>query len=101
MYEKIIVKLIIDKVEKFIDFKVGVKQGYSMALVLFLFLIMALSETLEDKWTDLGLSKAQFSHKENSPRSTGQLLIHQIGTFLYGTLFDIFCMLYVYYGTFF
>ena len=39
MYNKSIVKLIIGKVEASINFKVGVKQGYSMAPVLFLFLM--------------------------------------------------------------
>ena len=65
MYNKITVKLIIGKVETYIEFKVVVKQGYRMALVLFLFLMIAFSETLEDKWTPLGLSKYQFAHKDN------------------------------------
>ena len=60
MYDKNIVKLIIGKVETSIDFKVGVKQGKNIAPVLFLFLMMAFSETLEDEWTAPGLSKAQF-----------------------------------------
>ena len=41
MYNKRIVKLIVDKVETSIEFKVGVKQGYSMAPVIFLFLMIA------------------------------------------------------------
>ena len=53
MYEKSIVKLIIGKLETSIDFKVGVKQGYSMAPVLFMFLMVAFAETLEDEWTAL------------------------------------------------
>ena len=57
-YKKIRVKVIIGKVETSIDFKLGVKQGDSMAPVLFIFLIMAFSQTLEDEWTALGLSKA-------------------------------------------
>ena len=32
------------------------------------FLIMAFAETLEDEWTALGLSKAQFARTENPPR---------------------------------
>ena len=94
-YEKIIVKIIIGKVETSIDFKVDFKQGDSMAPVLFLFLMMAFSETLEDKWKALELSKAQFARKGNSPRSTGQSVSHQPGTFSSGTLLDILCMLYV------
>ena len=70
MYEKSVVKLIIGKVVTSVEFKVGVKQGDIMAPVLFLFLMMAFAETLEDKWMALGLSKAQFACMDNSPRST-------------------------------
>ena len=56
--------------------------------------MMAFAKTLEDKWTTLGLIKSQFARKDNSPRSTGQLVSHRPVTFTYGTLFDIFCMLY-------
>ena len=49
MYNKTIVNLIIGKVETFMDFKVGVKQGYSIDSVLFIFLMMDLAKTLEDK----------------------------------------------------
>ena len=48
MYNKIIFNIIIGKVETSIDFKVGVKQGDNMAPLLFMFLIMAFVETLED-----------------------------------------------------
>ena len=95
MYNKSIVKLIIDKVETSIELKVGVKQRYSMDPVLFLLLMMAFAETLEDEWTTLGLSKPQFARKDNSPRSTGQLVRHRNGTFLSGIPFDLFCMIYV------
>ena len=68
MCEKIMVKIIIGKVDKFIDFKVGVKQGGSMAQALFLFLILDFAETLEDEWTALGLSKpnlhARITHQD-------------------------------------
>ena len=95
MYNKSIVKLIIINVETSIEFSMGVKQGNSMVLVLFLFLIMAFAKKLEDEWTALGLSKSQFAHKDNSPRSTGQLVSQQPGTFLSGILFDLLCMIYV------
>ena len=93
--KKKITKLIIGKVETFIDFKVGVKKVDRMDPLKFLFWMMAFAKTLEDKWTDLGLSKSQFSCKDNSPISTGQLVIHQPGTFLSGMLFDLFWMLYI------
>ena len=47
MYDKIIVKLTIGKVDTSIDLKVGVKQGDSMDPVLFLFLMVAFAKTLE------------------------------------------------------
>ena len=47
MYENIIVWLKIGKDDTTIPFEVGVKQGNSMAPVLFLFLIMGFAETLE------------------------------------------------------
>ena len=100
MCNKIIAKLIIGNVETSIDFKVVVKQGDSMALVLFMLLMMAFDETLEDEWTALGLIKAQFPRKDNSPRSTGKLVIHQPGTFSSGMILDILCMLYVDDGSF-
>ena len=100
MYNKIIVKIIIVKVETSINFKVGVKQVDSMAPVIFMFLMMAFSKTLEDKWTALGLIKAQFACKDNSPRSTVQLVSHRPGTFSSGIIFDLLCMLYVDDGAF-
>ena len=100
MYDKSKVNINIGNIETAIDFKVGSKQGDRMAPVLFMFLIMVFAETLEDKWTDQGLRKYQFSRKENSLRSTRQLVIHRPRTFTPGTLFDIFCMLYVDDGAF-
>ena len=101
MYDKIVFKLIINKIETSIDFKVSFKQVDRMAPVIFLFLMMAFAKTLEEEWTSLGLSKAQLAQKDNSPRSTVQLVSHQPGTFTCGALFDLFCMLYVDVGTFF
>ena len=46
LYYKRIVKLIIEKVETSIDFNVGFKQVDIMDPVIFLFLMMAFSETL-------------------------------------------------------
>ena len=74
MYYKSIVKLIISKVETFIEFKVGFKQGDSMSPVLFLFLMMAFVKTLEYDWTDLELSRPKLTYKENSPISTGKFI---------------------------
>ena len=70
-----------------------------MSPVLFLFLKMAFNETLNEA-TAMRLSKAKISHRKNSPRLTGQLMSHQPGNFTSGTLFDLFCMIYVYDGEF-
>ena len=72
-----------------------------MVPVIFIFLMMVFAETQEDEWTTLGLSKAQFARKDNSSRSTGQLVSHRPGTFSSGILFDLFYMLYVDGGAFF
>ena len=90
MYAKSIVKLIIGKVDTYIDFKVGFKQGDIMALALFIFLMIYFYKTLKDKWTSLGLIKAQFARKDISPRLTVQLVSHRPGTFLSVMLSDLF-----------
>ena len=90
MYDKMVVKLIIGNIETAIEFKLGVKYGNSMVPVLFMFLIIPFDKTLEERWTDLGLSKDQFSRKYNSPRSTGELVRHRPRTFTSDTLLDLF-----------
>ena len=60
MYKDSRVRLIIGKIDTTIPFKVGVKQGDSMAPVLFLFIIMGFAETLEGEWTRNGLTPLQF-----------------------------------------
>ena len=60
IYKDSVVKLVIGEFETTIEFKVGAKQGDSVAPVLFLFVVMAFSETLEKEWTRNGLSKAKF-----------------------------------------
>ena len=50
MYKNSIVRLKIGKSVTTIPFKVGVKQGNSMAPILFLFLIMGFAETLGKEW---------------------------------------------------
>ena len=101
MYKDSIVKLVIDEFETTVDFKVGVKQGDSVAPVIFLFIVMAFSETLEKEWTLNGLTKSKFSCDNNSPLSDGQLISHQLQSFNRGALFELFCMLYVYERAFF
>ena len=49
-YRKNKVRLIIGKIDTSIPFEVGVKQGGSVAPVLFLFLMMAFAEAIEQEW---------------------------------------------------
>ena len=51
IYEKILVNIIIGKIETSIYFKVGVKQEDIIDPVIFLFLMTEFSKTLEDDWT--------------------------------------------------
>ena len=56
---------------------------------------MAFAETLEKKWTLNGLTKAKFSRNNNSPLSDGQLISYPPQSFNRGSLFELFCMLYI------
>ena len=71
MYKNSVMRLLIGKIDTYIPFKVRVNQGYRMALVLFLSLIMEFSKTLEKEWTRNRPTKATFSRQSNSPLSTG------------------------------
>ena len=87
MYKDIVVKLVIGKFETKIDFKVGVKQGDSVAPVLFLFIVMAFDKTLEKEWTLKGITKAKFSRDNSTPLSDGQLISHKPQSFNRRALF--------------
>ena len=100
MYKDSVVKLVIGEFETTIDFKVGFKQGDSVPPVLFLFIVMAFSETLEKELTLNGITKAKLSRNNNSHLSDGQLISHPPRSFNCGALFELFCMLYVDDGAF-
>ena len=71
MYKDSVVRLEIGKIDTSIPFQVGVKQGDSIAPVLFLFIDMAFAETLEDEWIKHGLQRLTFCRHSNSPQSLG------------------------------
>ena len=100
MYKDSKVRLIIGEIDTTIPFHVGVKQGDSMAPVLFPFILMGFAETLEKEWVRNDLTPLQFRRHDNSPRSMGCITSHRRKSFSEGTLFDIFCMLYVDDGAF-
>ena len=100
MYSNNKVRLIIGKIDTSIPFEVGVKQGDSVAPVLFLFLMMAFAETIEQEWDRHNIKKLEYHRHNNSPHSIGRLTSHPAKTFSQGMLFEIFCMLYVDDGAF-
>ena len=100
MYRNNKVKLIIGKIDTSIPFEVGVKQGDSVAPVLIQFLMMAFVEVIEQEWDKHGIKIIEFKRHSNSPHSAGRVTSHPAKNFSQGTLFDIFCMLYVDDGAF-
>ena len=61
------VRLLIGKTDLSIPFEIGVKQGDSVAPVVFLFVVMAFAETLEKKWVKKDLHMIRFKRQNNSP----------------------------------
>ena len=100
MYADSKVRLILGETDMSIYFEVGVKQGDSVVPVLFLFIMMAFAETLEEEWVKNDLQMIKFKRQSNSPQSAGRITSHQRKSFSHGTLFGIFCMLYVDDGAF-
>ena len=95
MYKDSEVILIIGKLDTSIPFKVGVKQGDIMAPILFLFIIMDFSETVEKEWIKQNLHKIQFCRHDNSPISSDIISSHPRRSFSEGNLFEIFYLLYI------
>ena len=60
MYSNNNVRLIISKIDTSIPFKVGIKQGDSVAPVLFLFLVVAFAETVKAEWDKHSIQKIEF-----------------------------------------
>ena len=100
MYSDSKVRLILGDTDISISFEVGVKQGNSVAPVLFLFIMMAFAETLDKEWVRSGLHMMQFKRQSNSPQSARRITSHPRKSFSHSTLFEIFCMLYVDDGAF-
>ena len=73
MYEDLKIVIKIGKAKAEMNHTVGVRQGDCMAPVLFLFIIMAFSETLAIEWKDMGLNMMLLRTRTNSPRDSGSL----------------------------
>ena len=71
-----------------------------MEPVLFLFMVMDFSETLEKDWVKAGLQMVTFIQHTHSPRYVGRLTGHKKKYFEQGTLLALFCVFYVDDGAF-
>ena len=76
MYSNLKVVLKIGEEIATIDQTVGVRQGDPMSPVLFLFLMTAFAETLEQEWEKENLPKATFHHAPLECIENGQLISH-------------------------
>ena len=92
---KIVLKIV--KVEENMGQTVGVRQGYCMAPVLLLFMVMAFAENLENEWIKAGLQMATLKQHSHPPRDVGRLT-SQKKNFAQVTLLALLCVLYVDYG---
>ena len=79
---------------------VGVRQGDLMALVLFLFMVIVFSKTLEKEWIKANLNMVNLRQYTHSPCDVGKLTGHKKKSFDQGTLLALFCALYVDNGAF-
>ena len=96
LYKDAEIKIKIGKEERTIPYSVGVKQGDNMAPVLFLFLMQALSETLEKEWKKNNITIPEFKHFPKSGK--GRLLGQDWKA--KGKTFELFYLLYVDDGAF-
>ena len=67
MYTDKNLRLIMGKIDLSIPFEVGVKQGGSVVLVLFLFIMMAFAETLKEEWVKNYFKMIKFRQKVTHP----------------------------------
>ena len=68
LYKDMTVKLQIGKEERDIPYGVGVLQGDNIAPVLFLFLLMAFAQTLEEFWDDIAIPEFVFDTEDGQLR---------------------------------
>ena len=93
---KVILKLGKSKAE--ILQEVGVRQGDNMAPVLFLFLMAAFAELMEDVWERENMEKVEFLRESDDTYRKGQLFRHSVKSCKKSAsviLFDIMATIYV------
>jgi hypothetical protein len=99
LYEDAIVNLKVGTADpRSIPYTVGVKQGNAMAPVLFLFLIQAFAETLEEEWEEANIDIPTFNYHENRVKLIGRLVGQR--SLSKGTLLLLNNLLYVDDGAF-
>jgi exonuclease III len=96
LYKDAEIEIKIGKENRTIPYSVGVKQGDNMAPVLFLFLMQALSETLEREWKENNIAIPEFKHFPKSGK--GRLLGQDWRA--KGMTFQMYYLLYVDDGAF-
>eukprot|EP00978_Attheya_sp_CCMP212_P017788 scaffold47921_cov55-Attheya_sp.AAC.5 len=82
-----------DAPPRLIPYTVGVKQGDAMAPVLFLFLMQAFAETLEDSWEEAEIEVPTYNYCPNRENPIGRLINQR--TKSKGTLLLLNNLLYV------
>ena len=100
MYHYLKIVLKIGKIEEKTSQTVGVRQGECMAPVLFLFIVMAFTKTLEKQWIKADLNMVNLRQHTHSPCDVGNITGHKKKSFEQGTLIALFCVLYVDNGLF-
>ena len=77
MYQDLKVVIKIEKIEETMIQTVVIIQGYCMAPVLFLFMVMDFSETLEKQWKRTCLNMITLQQRSHSPQNIGTLTGHR------------------------
>jgi hypothetical protein len=71
LYGNVTLKLSSGSTKNMIPYSVGVKQGNAMALVLFIILMQAMAERLEEEWETADIQSVDFRHFKDSPKHRG------------------------------
>jgi hypothetical protein len=98
LYKNVTLKLSSGSVKDTISYSVGVKQGDAMAPVLFIILMQAMAETLEDEWKTANIQSVDLRHFKDTPKHCGRM--HGQAWKAKGTTFKLNNILYVDDGAF-
>jgi hypothetical protein len=89
----------VGKAKRTIPYTIGVQQGDNMAPILFVFLMQAFAESLEEKWkTEWGLESPQYRYMQSKRTQRGRLLGQNSKAI--GVSFELLYLLYVDDGAF-